>query len=346
MTTRTLLLTSSLLVLVPAAARAAAGTCTVTAGGYAVVANVPSAGRFVFRPQADGIALPVEIDEQAGTFTIDPSPLAQTNFDTDGGVVGLSVTPHPFTGTIDAGGDVTVPNFAAAFLFGGLTLPINPTLLTGPQSQLINATEFPQHGEPLDFTTGQLTLTGSDIIPSAPIVEESVISGLRLTCRLAPIPSAANLPGAPQAKVKGKVKTGAAGQGDAVQLTAKLKAGRSAFDFAHQTLIVRVASATSTDVFVAVVRATSLHGKGKVSTAKDSDGQTIQIAVGHTMAAPFKGSLRIVNAGKRATLALHLAGVDTSMLGAGAVVTIGSGTNVTTTTLVVGGNGKKRTFHG
>jgi hypothetical protein len=82
-----------------------------------------------------------------------------------------------------------------------------------------------KRGEPLDFQSGQLLLTSLGPTPrESPIIQDSGVSSLELTCTLADVPSAAELPSAPaveRGRAKIRFGKGAEGEGDD---TLKLKA--------------------------------------------------------------------------------------------------------------------------
>jgi len=75
-----------------------------------------------------------------------------------------------------------------------------------------------KNGEPLDFQTGRMLLTSLGATPrESPIIQDSGVSSLELTCTLADVPSVAELPAAPTVAVrraKLKFGKGAEGAGD------------------------------------------------------------------------------------------------------------------------------------
>ena len=135
------------------------------------------------------------------------------SFDTVGEVHGfLVMDPGMVTGTIDAAGNVVLPSFAETLLTDYVKpLPVlmnAPTVSTGIRQQTLGGTAYPSVGTPLDFTTGVLTLAGTDRLVGAPGGIGDNASGFKMTCRLAPIPTPANLPKPPLVlgKLGGKVR--------------------------------------------------------------------------------------------------------------------------------------------
>jgi hypothetical protein len=344
---RRMLLALSLLALVPEPARATPGTCTIVPNGVSLVAHVPSAGDFVFPlGSADGTAIPVDVDAATGSFRMMRGGLPEVTFDTQGGPVVLVLAGPDAVGTIDAAGNAALPNFNVRAIFGGtIELPTNPTLSTGVQSKSVAGEEFPTQGAALDFASGVVTLVGGDVIPSAPIVEEPVITELHLSCHLAPIPDQATLPAAPGAKAVGKAKLGSDADGDSVRMKAKLTPGSVPFDFAGSDLFVRITAPGGADVLLVLVRAGAMKARGKKFSAEDEDGSTIQVLAGHAPApAPLGGSIAITNGKKRAALSLHLVGLDLSALADAGTVTVTVGTSVAATNVTVRSSTKKKTF--
>ncbi len=198
-----------------------------------------------------GLALPVEIDAQAGTIAFDRTRFETGTFSISGvsntltlfgsvtGKIGtdevdttLSV-PAVIRGTIDAGGNVTLPDFEAVFqtaIAPDAIVPIAPTLSTGLGETVLNGV-VQTEGVPLDFSTGLLTLEGHVTATKVPVVT-TVVTGMRFTCQLNPIPAQSDLPKAPQlTKVAGVARVAASladgDKGDTLVLKAKLAAGKT-----------------------------------------------------------------------------------------------------------------------
>ena len=317
--------------LAPGLARATPGTCTIVPSGLYVFARVPSAGDFTFLlASVDGLAVPVDVDAAGGTFTMMRGALPVATFDTGvAGLVDTQLAGADVHGPIDAAGNISLPGFTVTLIFGGTPLPIAPTLATGTQTRTLEGLEYPIQGGVLDFQTGMVTLVGTDIIPTAPIVNEPTITELHLTCVLAPIPSAASLPKAPTAKLKAKATVTGSDAGDTLSLKGKLTAGKVPFDFAGSDLFIQLAGADGKDVVVAVVKAGGLTAKGKrFSTGSGSPAVEVVTGGKAAPAAPG-GTVTIVNAKKSAKLNGKLSGLDLSGLVAGpAKVTVTVGSNV------------------
>jgi len=182
------------------AAYATDATCTITSAVSTNSLNLP----FVI-PSAVGLVLPVTFDEAAGTFSMSRDPWADrygsngASFNTVGGVQGyLIMEPGTVTGTIDAGGNVTLPDFGIAFATDfcpprSPDYPLLPELKTGAQFLRVTGQTIAVTGVPLDFATGKITLEGQDIIPGACGAPGALLSGVRITCTLSPIPNQALL---------------------------------------------------------------------------------------------------------------------------------------------------------
>jgi len=345
-----LLLAVAALYLVPGLSAAAPGTCTVVGDGISLLAFVPSAGGRINSPpdppgSVDGLQLPVDVDGASGRFMMLRATLPDVALGTDAGDVILHMAGPDVSGTLDAAGNAVLTNFSVNQILGTIMLPIAPTMTTGIASQDIPGNHFADHGAPLDFTTGILTLIGPAVIPDAPIVHEPVISEVRLRCRLDPKPDPASLPAAPSAKVTAKAQISGSDQGDSLKLKAKLTPGATPFDFAGGDVYVRIAGTDGSDVVVTRVLAGKLKAKGKKFSAKDKDGSVIGVLVGKAASpAPAGGNLTATNGKKRATLSLRLVGLDLSKLGTSAQVTVQVGTNAAKSDVTVSGNGKKRTL--
>ena len=345
-----LLLGVAALCLVPGRAGATPGTCTVVGDGISLLAFVPSAGGKIESPpdppgSVDGLQLPVDIDAASGRFMMLRATVPDVALGTDAGDVILHMAGPDVSGTLDAAGNAVLPGFSVDQILGTIMLPIAPTMTTGIVSRDIPGNQFVDHGAPLDFTTGILTLVGPDVIQDAPIVHEPVISEVQLKCRLDPKPDPASLPAAPTGKVTGKAVISGGDQGDSLRLKAKLTPGATPFDFAGGDLYVRVAAADSSTVVLTRVLAGMLKAKGKKFSAKDKDGSVIGVLVGKRPSpAPAGGNLAATNGKKKASLSLRLVGLDLSTLGTSAQVTVQVGSNVAKSNVTVSGNGKKRTL--
>jgi hypothetical protein len=324
---------------------ALAATCTIPSGGAALVTHVPSAGDFEF-PSVDALVLQVDIDAGAGTFTLHRDDVAPIDVGTQGGPVKLLLAGPAAVGSIDASGNVTIPGFAYSEVFAGQPLPGNPALTTTSFSTDLNGVEYPGHGTPLDFSTGILTLEGADVLPNAPIVGEAVVSGISITCQLAPVPDPSTLPKALSLKsVGGVAKTGKAGKPDTLVLHAVLLPGTTGPDFAGKDVLVGIRGSGTDDAVLLLVRAGSLHKKGRKLSVRDTDGTALEVLAGRKgtqdAPAPTSGTLS-VTPGKRTPLALRVQGLDLTALSGNMVVTVTVGPLVASANVAVSGSGKTR----
>jgi hypothetical protein len=260
------------------------------------------------------------------------------------------------SGTIDAGGNVTLPKFAMAFATDfcpprSPDYPIVPDLETGTQFRFVPGQQvFALEGVALDFTTGTLTLEGQDIIPSACGAPGAILSGLRLTCTLAPIPDRSQLPPPPTlTKPAGKAKIGKPlpstppkkpDKGDTLTLKIRL-AGWPTLDLAGEDTYARVANGDG-DLVVLRVPAGKFGTRGKKSQVRDTDGSAIQVLTGHKQSAGFGGTITLATAKGGATLKLRVQGLDLGRLSGAASLTIAIGPHSATAAVTATGSGKSR----
>jgi hypothetical protein len=326
---------------------AMAGTCTVTPGGLRSLSHVPSAGDVVSRiNSADGLAIPVEVDEAAGTITVQRENIPPLDFSSQGGGVLLLLGGPTIVGTIDAAGTIVVPGFGVNTRFREIDLPLNLTFTTGPKAeQSPGGVEYVNSGVPLDFTTGEVTLTGNGTIPNAPIVEEPVVSEFFLTCRLDPIPNRDALPpGATLKGVKGKAKIGSS-TGDTLTLSAKLKPGQGTLDLADRDAIVEILKDDGSALVRVLTRAGAFTGKGKRRKAKDSDGSVVEPLVGHKgEGTPFNGQMSLAGGKGGVALKVKVGGLDLGSLAGTVGVRIAIGTSSASSPATVQGTGNSRRF--
>jgi hypothetical protein len=326
---------------------ATAATCTIVPNGLSLVSNVPSAGDFTFTASPD-VTIPVDLAEAAGTLTMRRANLPTVNVGTQGGPVDVVLAGPDVAGTIDAAGHVSLPNFTTNTSFlGSIDLITNPTLSTVTQStQLPNGTEHAIRGVPLDFSTGLVTLHGAGVVPTAPIVNEPVVAGLRITCRLEPIPNAANLPAAPALpSFSGTAVTGSASKGDTLAVKARLAPGDVPFDFAGKDVFLQLRGAAG-DVVMLLVRAGGFKGKGKRFAARDRDGALVKVVVGRreVSGTPVAGAgtITVATSAKGATMKARVKGLDLSALSGDVVATVTVGPNAASRPVAVRGSGRKR----
>lgn len=316
---------------IPVAARAA--TCTVTAAKVLV----KDSGFERPLPEMIGYAIPVVIDETAGSFQADFTGLPVGTFSISGVSNSLEVkAAGPVTGTIDGGGNVSLPPTQVDFTTALLPLDVLSTmepLSTGIAAVTKSGNDYTTEGAPLDFSTGSLRLEGQGIVTNAPVVGTST-SGFSVTCTLAPIPSAASLPKAPTVTAHGVGKPGkssdpAAVAGDTVTIKAKIKNGAKPLD-PTADVFVRV-GVDGTDVFLVRVVAGTLENKGKKYSVSDDDGSKVHLVIGRkevgNVRADLSGSLMLAQGKKSLAVTLKQTGSDLAPLASAttATLTVGVG---------------------
>jgi hypothetical protein len=363
---RSALLLSLILVAASGArAHAASGTCTITNLVSINDLNLP-----FDVPNANGVAMPVEFDEASGTFSMSRDVWASQFGATGvaflvgfGSVQGYIVmSAGTFAGTIDAAGNVTLPGFPMAFATDfcpprSPDYPMAPDLATATQFVTNAGRVFRLHGDPLDFATGTLHLVGEDTIPAACGAPGAILTGVDLTCTLAPVPDRTKLPPAPAlAKVSGKARIGAPlpatpparpDKGDVLTLRAQLADWTAPVDFAGQDVYVRLGSG-DTDVVLLRVPAGRFQAKGKKVSVHDADGTAIVVAAGHkktdAVSAAFGGTITVTSGRKRATAKLSVLGLDLGTLSGPATLTLAVGPRSASADVTVRGSGKSRKF--
>ena len=276
--------------LVLTAAVAGAGTCTVT--GIGLYAYVPSAfdDPVPFPGTVQGLVLPIDVDENKGEIVFRRQGLPDVTIDTRlAGPVQLQLAGPDVTGSIDAAGNIWLPDVSLNYVFGGLLdLRSQPSLSTSIQSNRLNDREVQSAGKALDFATGSLTLQGADLIPNAPIVEEPVISGLTLTCRLEPIPNRAKLPASAGLRATSTVR------GDVLTVRGTLT-GRTSVSAKTEDLLVRLAAADGTAILT--LRAIAPEGQGTSRSLAVVAGAGTAAPTGKVRAARRKASFTLQASG-------------------------------------------------
>jgi hypothetical protein len=337
-------------------------TCTVTRAVSTNSLNLT----FVI-PSAVGLVLPVTFDEAAGTFSMSRDPWNARYgsngavFTTVGSVLGfLILEPGTVTGTIDAGGNITLPNFGMAFATDfcpprSPDYPLLPELRTGTQFLRVTGQSFAVTGVPLDFATGTLTLDGQDVIPGACGAPGALLSGLRLTCTLSPVPNQALLAPAATALTasSGKAVIGKPlpeeppakpVKGDVLTLKTKLGQWASLADVGANDVFLSLAGGESR--VVVRVPAGRFQTRGKKAVVKDSDGTSIEVSSGHkesaTVSAAYGGVMTFVSGRKGLALKLRLLGLDLTGLTGPTVLAVAVGERSATVDLTATGTGKTR----
>jgi hypothetical protein len=299
-----------------------------------------------------------------GCTSTDPDGISDdcpdgADFPTIGGVTAwLAMDPGTVTGTIDGGGNITLPNFAFYFRSGfapEVRQDLAPTLSTGLGSVERTGSSAVIVGEPLDFTTGQFTVNGLSLLQAAPGAPGALASGIGIRCTLSPIPSQSALPAASAlAKVGGKAKlseplTEDGGEGDSLALKLKLAPGATPFDLegGHPVIVSMRPNGAEEDVLLLIIAADSFVPKGKKRKFEHSDDTPMMVLVGRKTADPdlsaALGGKLTLKAGKKATtLAGKLEGFDLAALTGSVEVTVAVGGQTVRASATVDGKGKLR----
>jgi hypothetical protein len=363
-----------LAVSVPCSASAASGTCTITQA----LVRVLSLTLDFSSSTPNGLQMPVTFDESTGTLTMARDAWANQfgtgglSFDTGFGPHGfLIMGPGTVSGTIDAAGNVTLPDFALAFATDfcpprSPDYPLLPSLTTGIQLWTLSGQTYASQGTPLDFGTGMLTVQGFDIIPSACGAPYPLLTGLVMTCQLNPIPDKSKLPPAPElTKLTGLARIGKPlpstppskpDPGDVLTFKAQLQPGVAKLDFVNKNVFLRVSNATD-DVAIVRVTAGKFTTKGKGfqvvdrppnKSGTDPDGTVIEVVKGQkengpTVMSATAGSIRVTPGRKGAlVLQVQVQGLDLGALTGTGTVTVAVGPYAVTAPITVTGSGKRR----
>ena len=335
----------------PGVAMATSGTCTITdiashiLGGGPGVLDLPPVSK------AAGLPLPVEFDEASGTFSLTRDVWANTFGPTGaeaptgfgpGSDYFLIMTPGTVKGTIDSGGNITLPGFAFTFSTDVCEPPkntygLNTDLDSGLQILTLGPSPVEVQGKALDFSTGSVELFGADVIP-APCLTSPLVSGINLTCTLSPIPDQSKLPAAPKVtRLAGVGKLGKPlpatqpskpDKGDVLTLKEVLAPGAAKLDFTAR-VVIRVVDNTGTDLVFVEVPAGKLVHKGKAYVVNDPNGSVLTVLIGQKSNGPVSsttgGTVRFTQAKKSVKLAAVLQGLDLTGVNGTAQTTIAVG---------------------
>lgn len=346
------------------------GTCTVTsmatiAKGGAITKN------FVIDPLPPAIAFNVSVDASTGAFTFDRTgwpnhyvfvavPGGDPNTTEDDIHAALTLPQDTVTGTIDAAGNITLPDFTFTTATDychpdECSLDATATLTTGFAYALLSGQSYATRGVPLDFQTGSFQLQGAVPWPDAP--GGGSVTGLLIACTLAPIPT--GLPAAPTLTAhKGQIKMGPPlpsqvppdGKvvGDAFTLKAVVKKGAAPID-PHSDVWLDLSDAMGHEVALFYVGKDSLQGKGKTVSATDTDGSVIHMIAGRksnaNVSATLGGHVVIKATKKTVAVTFTETGIDFTGLGTSAQVTLQLGSQALTAPITIRGTGAKRKFH-
>jgi hypothetical protein len=302
--------------------RATSGVCSITDMGQRI--RVPIDNPDTIGCRAD---MPVEFDETAGTFSMSRDAWFQKFSD-----LGCTYTvffgstnaflrmlPGTSTGTIDAAGNVALPAFPMDFFtdFGGLSpaLPMDGMeLVSGLAVAETGGQLYTTRGAALDFATGMLTLAGVGVIHNAPGAGGDSVTEVRMTCTLAPIPSAANLPAAPVFKrIRGKAKIDA--PGDTLKLTASIGATTPPLPFATaQGAILNLVPDGAAEPLVSA-RIASFTPSGKKKLV--ATGDAILLAAGAKAGVESSATVTVKPRRKATGIVIAMAGLDLASLSGG-----------------------------
>ncbi len=334
---------------------AAAGTCTVSS----MKVLIKGANDLTGTVGVQGLQIPTTVDDAAGTISLDLSGFPLTHFVIVGVDSELSFPQNAvYSGTIDAGGNVSIGGVEMDFLahLGDPPIAVTGviTLATGISAVTIAGADYPTEGELLVPSTGVVTLRGAVVIPDAPNAGGPIGTGLEIICTLDPIPSMSALPKAPSLRASGKGKVGKAPAptdtavpGDSLTLHLTLTKGAQALDPATSDVFVRIRDAGGTETTLLRVPAGALTAKGKALSASDSDGSKVHVLVGRKRAvgldaAPLSGSIIMKGSKKAFKVTLKESALDLSAVPAGAAtVTLGIGTVTASDAVTVVKKGSK-----
>jgi hypothetical protein len=360
---------------------ATTGTCTIT--GMAQTGVGESDFGFPI-PVAAGVVMPVEFDEASGTFSMSRDGWYAQFGDTGATFVTVGVDsflrmkPGTDVGTIEGDGTVAFPSFEVFFAtsFSGPTPPYPDlavkelTFTTGISPGHIPGLSGTKRGARLDFGTGSLTLSGIGIIEGAPGTSGPLLSGLEMTCTLAPIPSATSLPVAPVfAKLKGKSKTGS--NGDAFSLKGVIGDSPVPLPLATaKNLILDILPAGSTTPVLSVRIATLAQSGKKLVASRDDtcklkrgatqgtckrDGTTVctapgdcaendvvEILAGGKQDAGVTAKIAVAEKSKGTNVQVVLGGLDLSALSGAVTVELWAQGRAATKDATVSGTTKKK----
>ena len=287
-------------------------------GAHAAVCTVTDARVLVRNFDLEGVlpitgfVIPVEIAESSGNFRMDFTDFPNTHFIIVGVDSEFDLPPQGFDGSLDASGNVTIPDVPLGFSTHATDPPTAvgtvAALTTGMTSVSVSGRDFIAAGAVLDFQTGTLRLAGHGIVPNAPLAAMPVTTGLSLTCTLDSVPSQANLPPGPVLrKAAGKGKFGKPAKdgslvGDRLTLKATFESD-TPLDLTTLDLFIRIpgeietpAAGETVDHTVLVrVPSGSFQRKGKKLVASDEDGTVVRLENGRKRAgnesAPVSGTV-------------------------------------------------------
>lgn len=349
---RILALVAALLIAAPV--HAVVGTCSIT--------KLDVVGSFLF-PIPAGAGSSVGTDVTGGTFAIDRTPFDQ-QFPSPGvSYFTVAVTSYLMldtgvaTGTIDANGNVVIPDFTMTFGTEFGTEPGDPPnqfplvvqMNSGLQAPVLSGRPLLLEGSPVDPTTGAMRILGANILN----FQLTNLTGPGIGCTLSPVPDLSSAPAAPLLKVvKGKGVTGpdAAANDDELTLTAKLQHGATPPSLdGSQDVILRLRKADGKFITALLVQKGRFTVKGKKATAKDAgDGATIEMITPFDLLdqapVPATGGTLTMKRGKKvSTLVWKVQGLglDELMGPVNVAIAVGTQTAYADVTVTAGKKGPK-----
>lgn len=296
-----------------------------------------------------GLQLPVTFDEATGGVTLDLSSFPNTHFQ----IVGVDSELHfptgaMFTGTVDAAGNITIPNVQMNLLthVGDPPTPVDvaPTITTGIHAVTISGKDYPTEGTHLNFADSTLTLAGEEVVQNAPNAGGNISTGLLIHCTLDTVPDPTKLPTEPTlGHPSGDAKLSSTG--DSLTLRTIITPGGQTLDPAHDDVFVRLRDASGIDAAYVRVPGGTLTAKGKSFKVTDTDGSKIHVIAGHKTGATAGGSLTIdtTKAGLKVTLDENALDLSSLTTGA-ATVMVAIGTVESNAIVTVAKKGSKVTF--
>jgi hypothetical protein len=286
-------------------------------------------------PTLTGLGIPIEIAETSGNFRVDFAAIPPTTFSLVGVASDLVLPQQGIDGSLDASGNVTIPNVEIGFVTEATNPPTalsaDAVLGTGITALFVGGRDYVAEGATLDFATGRITLAGHGVVTDAPLAGQPVTTGFSVTCTLAPIPTQANLPPGPTLrKASGKGKFGKPPKdgslvGDRLTVKATFDPADETLDLTALDLFVRIrptTGATEESTLLVRVPGGSLQRRGKKLVASDEDGSVVRLIQGRKRAgneaAPLGGSIVVKETKKGLAITLKQEGVDLASVPAGA----------------------------
>jgi hypothetical protein len=195
----------------------------------------------------------------------------------------------------------------------GRQVPFSMNLSTGTST----FGTFTVRGSALDFATGMLTLNAvTSTAPQSPIVQDTGVTSLRLSCVLDPVPAAAELPAPPGLTVqRGRVKLGRVGAGaadDSLTLTGVFSPLAGEADFAADDLVVTLGP-PGVSLLSLRIPAGQLATRGRRLTLRDTTG-VVRVTPSVPGAPPPRHKILLKRARERYRVKISSRGLDLDAL--------------------------------